>query len=105
MTNCRADTPPAGRRRFSASLIGIEFFLGALWLAAVAAGYPNSAIIQELPFLACVLLIFTVHELSKRTEKAGAEAQALRTQIEGARDEIRGLQADLRRFGAPRIQL
>jgi hypothetical protein len=86
--------------------IGIAFLLGALWLVAAVAGVPNSTIIQELPFWACVLLIFAVHELSRRTEKAGAEALVLHAQIEGAQDEIRHLQTDLRALrGDPRPPL
>jgi hypothetical protein len=76
--------------------IGIAFCLVPGWILLEVLGYSKAEIFQNLVYWACFLLICAVHALSKRTDKAALETNALRGEIEDARGEIRRLQSDLR---------
>lgn len=73
--------------------IGIVVLLAGGWFGLELLGYSKSEVFQNLIYWACFLLLCAVHELSKRANKASEETQALRAEIDGARAELRSLQA------------
>lgn len=78
--------------------IGIVFLLGAGWLAMAVLGEAKLTIFQNLVYWACFLFICAVHELSRRTDASSKEAKELRSALNAAQQEIRGLQADVRKL-------
>lgn len=78
--------------------IGIAFLLGPGWFALEVLGEAKPTIFQNLVYWACFLLICAVHELSKRRAASSKEAGELRSALNAAQQEIRGLQADVRKL-------
>ncbi|MHC2401410.1 ABC-type phosphate transport system ATPase subunit [Bradyrhizobium barranii subsp. barranii] len=76
--------------------IAIAFLLGAGCLGLTALGEPPLTIFQNLVYWACFLLICAVHALSRRAEKAEAEAEVFRADIRRLQSDMRGLQGSAR---------